>query len=276
MKKILRKIFVDGLPATWQLAFFRNYFYWGKRDYVRHEVDLFRALSDANRNSLDIGANEGLYAMYLCRFAKSITCFEPLPWMVEQLRGKFSGTGNVRIEHCALGSKVENAVIKIPVTKNKQYDTRSSLVGGFSEQLIDGANVVSVKEVNVSVKRLDDFGLRDIGFIKIDVEGFELEVLKGGAETIAREKPNLYIEIEQKHHPADSITHVFGFVEKLGFAGFFEFQDQVLPVAKFDVKKHQSVAAQGKDYAGNFIFVPLNSALAAKFARGGSLADCLR
>lgn len=267
-------MFVDGLPSTWQLWFFRNYYYWGKRDYVRHEVDLFRALSNPARASLDIGANEGLYAMYLCRFAKSLTCFEPLPWMVEQLQKKFSGTGNVKINHCALGSRTETAVIKIPVTKDKQYDTRSSLVGGFSEQLIDGSGVVSVKELPVSVKRLDDFQLRDIGFIKIDVEGFELEVLKGGRETITREQPNLYIEIEQKHHLADPIEQVFEFVEKMGYAGFFEFQDRVLPVSQFKVSVHQPAGA-GKEYTGDFIFVPDGSPLAAKLSAGGSLPDCL-
>ncbi len=264
MKKLVRKIFVEHLPAGWRLALIRNYFYWGKRDYVRHEVDLFQKLCEPGRAALDIGANEGLYAMYLCRFATNLTCFEPLPWMAGQLREKFSATQNVRVENCALGSKNESAVIKIPVTREKQYDTRSSLVGNFSGQMIDGTEILEIKDVPVSVKRLDDFKLENIGFIKIDVEGFELEVLKGGAETFARNKPNLYIEIEQKHHAGEGIATVFDFILKLGYRGFFEYGKQFLPLEKFDGAKHQPDAGSGAEYCGNFIFVPPNAPALAR------------
>jgi len=45
--------------------------------------------------------------------------------------------------------------------------------------------------------------------MKIDVEGFEYEVLLGGKDTIKRNMPNIYIEIEQKHHKSNNINHVF-------------------------------------------------------------------
>lgn len=50
-------------------------------------------------------------------------------------------------------------------------------------------------EKDVQVKRLDDFGIADVDFIKIDVEGHELEVLKGGAATIERYRPVLLMEV---------------------------------------------------------------------------------
>jgi FkbM family methyltransferase len=259
LKQFLRKTVLDQLPPNWQLLFFRNYFYWLKGDYVKPEVDTFRKLCDPARAALDIGANEGLYSMYLCRFATGLNCFEPLPWMVGQLEKKFRDVKNVTVNNCALGSRTETATIRIPVTPGRQYDTRSSLVGHFDGQLINGEKVTAVKDLSVAVKRLDDFHLDNIGFIKIDVEGFELEVLKGGVETIQRNLPNLFIEIEQKHHQGETpITGVFDFILKLGYAGFFEHQGRLQPLANFDARVHQSPAHDNvKDaYCGNFIFLP--------------------
>ena len=47
----------------------------------------------------------------------------------------------------------------------------------------------------VKTKTLDSFNLSGIDFIKIDVEGYELHVLSGGRETIAKNKPKPHIEI---------------------------------------------------------------------------------
>ena len=261
VKAILRKAVVDHLPANGQLLFFRNYFYWCKRDYVRAEVDLFRKLCDRGRNALDIGSNEGVYAMYLSRFASRLYCFEPLPWLAANLKRKFSGSNNVSVINCALGNKDETAVIHIPVTKEMQYDSRSSLIGGFSGQMIDGNQVQEIKNVPVPVKRLDDFDFENIGFMKIDVEGFELEVLKGAAETITRSLPNIYVEIEQKHHDDMPIAMIFEFILRLGYTGYFRFHQELLPIAKFVPAIHQAKASDGakNNYCGDFIFLPKRS-----------------
>ena len=263
LKRFIRKNVLEKLPPNWQLLLFRNYFYWLKGDYVKPEVDTFRKLCDPAKAALDIGANEGLYSMYLCRFATRLHCFEPLPWMAGHLEKKFRDVKNVVIKNCALGGKNETATIRIPVTQGKQYDTRSSLVGNFDGQLINGEKVLAVKDLSVEVKRLDDFRLDNLGFIKIDVEGFELEVLKGGFETITRNRPNLFIEIEQKHHQGDTpITAIFDFILKMGYAGFFEYEGRLLSLAKFDAGRHQSMTNDGARncYCCNFIFLPSHAA----------------
>ena len=258
MKKLIKNLLVEHLPPNWQLGFYRNYFYRCKGDYVKPEVDLFKKLSDPAKTTLDIGANDGTYSMYLCRFAAQLYCFEPLPWLADGMKKKFRAAGNVTVENCALGSKNETAVIRIPVTKNRRYDTRSSLAGNFEGQLINGEQVLEIKDLSVAVKKLDDFNLNNIGFIKMDVEGFELEAIKGGRETILRNRPALFIEIEQQHHKDMPIAEIFKYILALGYAGYFQFEDQFLPVAKFEPARHQAIAADGSRgaYCGNFIFLP--------------------
>lgn len=265
MKTYLRAI-LDRLPANWQLAMYRNYLYWAKRDYVRPEVDLFRRLCDPARAAIDIGANRGLYAIYLCRSAARLYCFEPLPWLAADLRRRFSRTPNVVIENCALGSSNEVAPIRIPVTRNGQYDTRSSLVGDFRNQLVDGEDVVSITTVPVRVCRLDDFALEDVGFVKIDVEGFEMDVLEGGQGTLVRSRPNLFVEIEQKHRPTLPIRDVFEYLRRRDYAGFFRWGGQWLSIDHFDVALHQRQdGVRADDYCGDFVFVPLGSPTLRRF-----------
>jgi FkbM family methyltransferase len=258
MKKLLKRVLVEKLPPNWRLAFYRNYFYRCKRDYVKPEVDLFQKLSDPAKTTLDIGANDGTYSMYLCRFAAQLYCFEPLPWLAGEMEKKFRDTKNVRVENCALGSKNETATIRIPVTKSRRYDTRSSLMGKFDSQIINGEKVLEVKDVSVAVKRLDDFQLNNVGFIKMDVEGFELEAIKGGRETILRNRPNLFIEIEQKHHADMPVADIFQYILELGYTGFFEFAGKFLPIEQFEPARHQAMAQDGVKhaYCGNFVFLP--------------------
>jgi FkbM family methyltransferase len=258
MKKLIKRALVEPLPPNWQLWFYRNYFYRCKGDYVKPEIDLFQKLSDPARTTLDIGANDGTYAMYLCRFAAQLCCFEPLPWLADGMKRKFRDAKNVRVENCALGSRNETAIIRIPVTKARRYDTRGSLAGNFDGQLIDGEKVLETKDLTVPVRRLDDFQLNNIGFIKMDVEGFEMEAIKGGRETILRNRPSLFIEIEQKHHADMPIADIFNYILQLGYAGFFPYKNQVLPVEEFNPSRHQSLAPDGAKgaYCGNFIFLP--------------------
>ena len=77
----------------------------------------------------------------------------------------------------------------------------------FGRSTIDPANcfdpeiIAGTDELEVETRRIDDYDLADVGFIKIDVEGHELAVLAGAAATLARHKPNLLIECNDEHQP---------------------------------------------------------------------------
>jgi hypothetical protein len=112
--------------------------------------------------------------------------------------------------------------------------------------------------LSVPVAPLDAFDLRDVSFIKIDVEGHELEVLRGARGTIKREAPNVLIEVEQRQldHPMQT---VFDLLEGWGFRGFFLKGRQLLPLSEFSLPLHQRASggeAVPREYINNFIFRP--------------------
>jgi hypothetical protein len=64
---------------------------------------------------------------------------------------------------------------------------------------------------------VDGLGLHDVTFIKIDVDGHEVPVLHGAAETIKRDWPRLLVEVEQR---IQLVTDVIGLVESWGYRGW--------------------------------------------------------
>ena len=63
-------------------------------------------------------------------------------------------------------------------------------------------------EVIVKTKKLDSFDLPKVDFIKIDVEGYEAQVLSGAKKTILKWKPKIYIEIWPKY--VDTVSKILG------------------------------------------------------------------
>ena len=104
-------------------------------------------------------------------------------------------------------------------------------------------------------KRLDDCGLPPVGFIKIDVEGFEAEVLAGAAELIRRDHPVLVIEMEEAH-TRRPIEIMVGEVEALGYTAYALLYGQLTRFSRIDLEKHHRRVASRADYVFNFIFLP--------------------
>ena len=110
----------------------------------------------------------------------------------------------------------------------------------------------------VELARLDDEPLQDVGFIKIDVEGHEGSVVRGGERLIRRDRPVILIEVEQRHAPKP-VTETFQQIERLGYDGFFLKSGRLRPVAEFDPARDQDVGnlhRPGTAYINNFVFQP--------------------
>ena len=210
------------------------------------EVALLPFLADPARTSLDIGANKGVYAWLLRGCSREVHAFEPNPKMFRFLK-RLEG-GNIHVSPVALSDVTGTATLRVPRHRR----------GGFSNQ---GASLSAVKVadgyegVPIDARRLDGMDIADIGFIKIDVEGFEQAVLDGARDTIARDRPVLLIEMEEAH-TAQPIEEAIARVESLGYRGLFLHRGVLRPIDAFDGDRHHRQAASRQDYVFNFIFLP--------------------
>lgn len=135
----------------------------------------------SRRHAVDIGAHCGIWSRVIARNFARLTAFEPLPLNHEcfALNMENAPAGCVvELHKCALGAEL--GIVKMQMKST-----------GTCFSYIDPAG-----NIDVPVKTLDSFGLTDVDFIKIDVEGHELFVLQGGEETIRRDRP--FIIVEQK------------------------------------------------------------------------------
>jgi FkbM family methyltransferase len=218
-------------------------------------VNILKRFCNSKKVSLDIGANKGVFTLYLSKLSRYVYSFEPLPQLSNYLSTVYQGC-NVAIINCALGSEKGELYLNIPSVGLKQYDAYSSLVTEFEDKRILGDKVTNVDKIKVKLERLDDFELKDVGFIKIDVEGYEREVLEGATDTIRSNMPVMFIEIEQRHHRETSIYDVFKHITDLGCYGYFVENRKIRNIREFDADLYQDQRNEGRKdlYINDFVF----------------------
>jgi len=207
--------------------------------------------------ALDVGSNLGTYAYELGRLSGRTIAFEPNPALARFVRDLH--LEGVEVRELALSSRDETAELSIPQV-DKAHGAASLRAGAAI------ATDWAVAHVPVRTCRLDSLTLEPIRFIKIDVEGFEEEVLQGARATIARDRPMLLIEIEDRFNP-DGVARIAAGLAEFGYSGHFFAQGRWRPLSEFDVEAHQRSfetglrAFEGRvrrevGYINNFLFVP--------------------
>ena len=148
--------------------------------------DALRRVGRPGATIIDAGAHIGTHTVTLSKIAGPegrVYAFEPQRKIYRELVHNVSlnELENVVPLRFALGDR--HTVIEMdPATEANEGDTMVGS-GGDSAEL----------------RTLDSFGFRNVGLIKIDVEGFEKPVLRGGRQTIAEQKPVLLVEIQGGH-----------------------------------------------------------------------------
>ncbi len=162
-------------------------------------------------NALDLGAQSGFYSLLLSKLvgpSGSVTAFEPLPANARILREnlKINNVGNVTVREEAVTARPGTLRLEVP------DDNSDLLAGPLAPD--DEQSAVIVPAISLDAFAREDG--RTIHFIKMDVEGFEDDVLEGASEILKDCHPVMLIEL----HNLDghTLTHdVISRLDRLGY-----------------------------------------------------------
>lgn len=140
--------------------------------------------------AVDVGANRGIYSYALSKLYSRVLAFEPNPELASFARGKLPS--NVELHEVAVGARDDRKLLHIPHDgKGNTLHLVASLIP---------RDDVQAHQVSVAVRSLDSFDMQSVRFIKIDVEGAELDVLDGAARILERDRPVLLVELLAGHY----------------------------------------------------------------------------
>jgi FkbM family methyltransferase len=173
-------------------------------EYSPVETRHLLALINEKSVVIDVGANIGCLTLALARKAKAVLAFEPQRLVFQMLCANLAlnGITNVHTAPMALGAQPGVA----------QMNHKDQNCGGAS--LVEHG--VETEEVQVST--IDSMTLPACDLIKIDVEGFEQQVLEGARQTLRRLRPILYVEADRNDKAADLI----GTIKGMGYLPFWD------------------------------------------------------
>ncbi len=135
------------------------------------------------KNTLDVGGAAGIYSTWFCHHSKHVYSFEAVPEVHTQLKKLESQFDNITTYNLALSNF--NGTSKFFVDDKR-------LSNSSFQNLVDGI------EIAVEARTIDSMNLDNVGFIKIDTEGTELDVLEGAQDTIEKYNPTCMVEIYHK------------------------------------------------------------------------------
>ncbi len=160
-------------------------------------------LSDLSKLIIcDIGANIGNHTLYFSKKmkVKQIYSFEPVEetYSILMRNIEVNESDNVITYNCALGEKQGTGHVLVRDENNM------------------GANSIVYDEGgHILIRALDDINIEDkVDFIKVDVEGFEKNVIKGGIEFLRKNRPIIYIEIfDENYEEVNQILAEIGYTQ---------------------------------------------------------------
>lgn len=187
--------------------------------YQKQNLIHLRELCPNPRTVIDIGMNIGMNTWEYATWAKNVHGFEPVPatyqvaldnialnqneyktnegWWREK-DGSWASleiTGNIQTYNVALGPVGGPSSVEIHIKKNDGHNRVANDNGDF--KTVGGKDIKrneGYARVSVDQKTLDSYNFKEVDIIKIDVEGYELNVLEGTSDTIKNNRPIVQIE----------------------------------------------------------------------------------
>lgn len=179
------------------------------------EKRAFLALLRPGDVVFDVGANRGHFTRLFSRIvgeSGAVHAFEPVPATFALLRDTMRRAGsptNVSLHACALGDEEGIATLNVPGSDDGQASLRTHSSGSWSE-------APAVQHFECAITTLDKFtaAMDRLDFVKCDVEGAELPVIRGARTTLTRLAPLLWLEANPEwtrafgYTPDDLVTEL--------------------------------------------------------------------
>jgi FkbM family methyltransferase len=161
-----------------------------------------------------------------------VHAFEPVPStfsiLTENIR-RFPAYKNVHLNRMALGDKDQRTNMLVPQGDHEQVSLVRYLDGSWK----DAGNEIASTEVEMM--QLDQYAehLGRVDFIKCDVEGAELLVLRGAQSTLRRFRPKLFLEIDDRWVRSFgwNTAEVLSFLREIGYSYFYGIDSQLILLA---------------------------------------------
>lgn len=218
-----------------------------RKDIVYPKVTqaIFQIIDSHNAIAVDVGANVGIVTRYLSQYFKTTHSVEPIPYLAARL--KRLENKQIIVHHCALGAADGQITMRTPVGENGQLF--HALSTASSDNALNMFAHQSIVECIVPQHKLSTLikpTAGRVGYLKIDVEGFELAVLQGAVELLHRDRPVIQMEIERTHNP--NYMQVIELLENEKYTGY--------AIDKFGLHDSMRMSLQAQSINKN---LPLNA-----------------
>ena len=174
-------------------------------EWAQAEIDFLTQFIPAKGQVLDCGSHVGLHSISFAIASPNVQvhAFEPQPDLADLLQQNVASFGRRIIVHrCAVGSATSIAYMnRLP----ENQPVNAGAQGLILEPDQSG--------VEVQIISIDSLGMSDLAFVKLDVEGYEAEAVRGAEHTIRRERPTIFCEVNSLAAAADlfRVMSVFGY-----------------------------------------------------------------
>jgi FkbM family methyltransferase len=166
------------------------------------EEDFLLNLKLDGQTIFDVGGDQGIYTLFFAsRVGEKgkVVTFEPNPESHRRIvtNVELNQFRNVDVRHLGLGAKKGKLTFVFPAGE----PARGSADAGIQAQILQEKDAQTIEiDINSLDSEIREAGLPEPDLVKIDVEGLEIDVLRGMTETLAKRRPNLFIEV----HGADA------------------------------------------------------------------------
>ena len=200
---------------------FRRY----RRRKEAAEIRFMQSLPLRGRTVVDIGANKGVYCYWMSRAVGPrgrVLAFEPQPELGAHLADVVEAFGLDNVELLPFALSDHNG--------ESDLYRRGVGAGDASFSPVEGTSPVRVRHTTLDAWS-GATAPAPVAFIKCDVEGHELAVMRGAEALLRRDRPVLQVEC---HHADAARGDLFAFLEGLGYEGFFLYRGERIPCRRFD------------------------------------------